>query len=42
MKIQNFGFEVPHTKNFNINWNFLAKTYPQYFWKITTKLFEQL
>ena len=28
-KIQNFKFEAPHTKSFNINWNFLPKTY---FW----------
>ena len=26
IKIQNFKFEVPHTKSFNINWNFLPKT----------------
>ena len=32
IKIQNFEFEVPHTKSFNINWNFLAKTYLQYYY----------
>ena len=26
-KIQNFEFEAPHTKSFNINWDFCAKTY---------------
>ena len=27
IKIQNFEFYAPHTKCFNINGNFLAKTY---------------
>ena len=26
-KIQNFESEAPHTKTFNINWNFMAKIY---------------
>ena len=27
IKIQNFEFEAPHRNIFNINWNFLARTY---------------
>ena len=26
-KNQNFEFGAPHTKRFNMNWNFLPKTY---------------